>query len=483
MLRILIGAGFGAVSLARAEPLEDPRRGWLTDRIEDVRVEEGIPGMAAAVWQDGAIVYDEAFGTRNAERGRPVTEDTPFSLASVTKPLTAVGILLLAQRGAVDLDAPVNAYLGEAKVRNSFGDDDEITVRRVLNHTSGLPLYYDLFYADEGRDMPDVAEAIARYGRTTQPGYRSERYSNLGYAVLERIIENVSGKTYARFLSDELFAPLGLESALIATSALLPRGAAQRYMPGAVRVPGYDTPHRGASSAFMTASDLALFGGFLVEAWHGESDLLSEEMARGMVANVTGLDTPDYPGLGIFVGEQAGEVVLQHGGSMAGAKARLRIFPERRLAYGLLLNQQDARTEFLVEEELRATFAPELGNWSQGIEVPEGYEGLWEGSADLTDGRFWPVRLDLRDGRTPSATLGGETFDVMSISGMNGHWWIKLEGGNLDTPEARRIAHRYRIDVTLQDGQLLGGLNADRRPSPDRAGGAYQYPLRLRKAD
>src|SRR5712692_6713027 len=105
-------------------------------------VEQVIPSLAVAVARAGEIVWEEGFGWADRENRVPATEHTMYSLASISKPITATGLMLLVERGQIDLDRPINDYLGDAKPTAWVGDAAGATVRRVANHTSGLPLHY-----------------------------------------------------------------------------------------------------------------------------------------------------------------------------------------------------------------------------------------------------------------------------------------------------------------------------------------------------
>src|SRR5207245_1516081 len=122
------------------------------------------PSLAVAVAKDGRILWEEAFGWQDREKQVPATVNTMYSLASISKPITATGLMVLVERGKVDLDHPTNDYLGLGKLSGLAGDAPGATVRRVLSHTAGLPLHYQFFYANGGYGAPTMDETIARYG-------------------------------------------------------------------------------------------------------------------------------------------------------------------------------------------------------------------------------------------------------------------------------------------------------------------------------
>ena len=126
------------------------------ERFDDIRglikkelATASMPSIAVAVVRDGRIIWEEGFGWADREKHIQATEHTRYPLASISKPITATGLMVLVQAGKIELDRPINDYLGSAKVRARVGDATRATVRRLANHSSGLPLHYHFFYADE----------------------------------------------------------------------------------------------------------------------------------------------------------------------------------------------------------------------------------------------------------------------------------------------------------------------------------------------
>ncbi|RIK39179.1 MAG: hypothetical protein DCC58_15680, partial [Chloroflexi bacterium] len=178
--------------------------------IQERLLENSLPSLSVAVAHRGEAVWEEAFGLADRERLAPATPDTMYSLASISKPMTATGLMVLVERGLIDLDTPINAYLGDTPLVGRLAGASAATVRSVANHSSGLPMHFQFFYADEQRRRPAMSETIRRYGNlVTEPGERYQ-YSNLGYGVLDYLIERVSGKRFADFMREEVFLPLGM---------------------------------------------------------------------------------------------------------------------------------------------------------------------------------------------------------------------------------------------------------------------------------
>lgn len=147
----------------------------------------------------------------------------------ISKPVTATALMVLRERGLIDLDRPANDYLGDAPLSARVGEATTATVRRIASHTSGLPLHYHFFYADEPYVRPPMEETIRRYGNlVTAPGERHS-YSNLGYGILDHIISRVSGKSYADFRREEVFLPLGMTHSSVGIGPGLDAFEAKRY--------------------------------------------------------------------------------------------------------------------------------------------------------------------------------------------------------------------------------------------------------------
>lgn len=188
--------------------------------------------------------------------------NVPYSLASISKPMTATGLMVLADRGLIRLDAPMDDYLGAAKLRARTGSAREATVRRVASHSAGLPLHYQFFYADESYARPPMDETILRYANLVTPPGERYQYSNLGYGLLDYAISRVSGRDYAEFMRNEVFLPLGLTRTSVHLTPALEPYAATRYSAAGQRLPMYDFDHPGGSALWADAHDLVRFGMF-----------------------------------------------------------------------------------------------------------------------------------------------------------------------------------------------------------------------------
>ena len=167
------------------------------------------PGISVIVIKDRMVLYKKAYGLADVEARVPNTTNTNFRLASVTKQFTAMAILILMERGKLSLESHLADFLPDFP---AYGR--EITIRQLMNHTSGLPDYEALVPADQKEQLSDE-DVLPILKQTTkgdfQPGSKF-KYSNSGYVVLGLIAAKVSGKSFARCLEESIFEPLRMSS-------------------------------------------------------------------------------------------------------------------------------------------------------------------------------------------------------------------------------------------------------------------------------
>lgn len=444
----------------------------MSGAVENIRAAHGLPSVSAAVIRRGDLHWSYASGLADRERGATASRDTLYTLASVTKPITAVAILMLVERGLLDLNAPANAYLGDAQISSPMGLADRVTIRRLLDHTSGLPRFYSLVYADSGWRRRSIDAVIERFGKTMiEPG-RILLYSNLGYAVLERVIERVSNLSYAAFVHREIFAPLGIGRSFIATAPHLPDDVAARYMESGARVPRYDSEHRGAAGAVMTVPDLARFGQFLLDASRGNSTLLSAPLAKAMQVDHAGFQDPDdYYGLGLDIAHRGNLLTFGHSGSMPGASAELLVVPDRDLVIALAINQAHGPARRAMMDAILARF----GDIHPVPVIPASLSGRWRGTIDLLEEGALPVTLELGVGQA-YALLGSERIAVVRVvDGRGGYFNIDLADGRLPARDALRTTHRIQFKLRPEGNRLAGYTVSVGQMERDRDGLDYPY--------
>jgi len=180
--------------------------------LEKVAANHVLPGFSVIVVKDGSVNYVKGFGVENISTKKPFTKSTVVPIGSLTKSFTALAILQLAEKGKLQLDAPVINYLPWFRTSNK-PMSDKITIRMLINNTSGLyPGTNTLSFDLSEKAIESFVENLRGTFLTREPGTTYE-YSNTGFAVAGLIISRVSGKSYSEYLHENIFKPLGMSSA------------------------------------------------------------------------------------------------------------------------------------------------------------------------------------------------------------------------------------------------------------------------------
>lgn len=465
-------------------PADGPDFSALRASIRARLTQMGVPSVAVAVAKDGKIVWEEGFGWADREQRRPATEHTLYSLASISKPIAATGLMVLRRRGRVDLDHPINDYLGEAKLRAWVGDAAGATVRRVMNHTSGLPLHYQFFYADEPYPRPSMDETIRRYGNLVRPPGEKFVYSNLGYGILGHVISRLSRRSYADFLRTEVFVPLGMTHASVDIGPGLAPYAATRYGKDGLPIPFYDFDHPGASAIFCSAHDLVRFGMFhLKEHLPDQKAILSD-------ADIDLMQTTPTLGagyaLGWFVDEVRGYREVSHTGGMGGVTTTLNLVPSEGIAV-VVLSNANGPLPITVKNEILALLLPHHGpipakkdDAQAPAKAPsKPVTGRWRGKAHTYRGDRMLTLWFLESGDV-HARLDDQLKALVNDVRWDGDELTGEMVGDIGTPDADRRPYHLHLDLKRRGDTLTGSLAAISLPGK-RDGNALSYPVVLDK--
>jgi CubicO group peptidase (beta-lactamase class C family) len=304
--------------------------------IESQMSRHGIPGVALALIEDGKVTYTQGYGDAGA--GRPMTADTPMRIASISKSFTAVAVLRMVEQGRIELDEPVTTYLPWFEVAEP-GVSQSITIRHLLNHTSGL---YDLGYRRVLAPDTSLSDSVRdlRHARTASaPGERFQ-YFNPNYAVLALVVEEVSGTSYAQVVNDSVLKPLGMTHSTAdwdETGAELAQGHISLFGFAIPQTPPYRPAATGADNVISTATDLASFLIAVGVPDTRDVPLLKEGTFETMHARPE-VEGPGYA-MGWELSEFRGEPVGGHGGNGAAFSGSMAILTDQGSGYVLLLNE------------------------------------------------------------------------------------------------------------------------------------------------
>ena len=318
-----------------------PDSGRTVDELFADYDSEGMPGASVMVIKDGEPVLTRSYGLANVEQGVPVRPGTNFRLASVTKQFTATALLMLVEEGMVDLDDPIRQYFPSFPAFT-----DAITIRHLLQHTSGIedyePIYGDAFpeqILDRG-----VVEIISGTEATYFPAGTEYRYSNSAYAILAVLVENLSGMSFPDFLEARIFAPLGMNNTVA-------------YRKGETTVSnrsfGYTVNGRLVEDSDQSAWSAVLGDGGIYSSvedlarWDAalyDNDLLSPETW----AEVWTPGLENY-GFGWRIDEYKGRKRYHHSGSTSGFRNFMQQFPDDRFTVIVLTNRAEPDVAPLAE--------------------------------------------------------------------------------------------------------------------------------------
>ncbi|GCE06981.1 serine hydrolase domain-containing protein [Dictyobacter aurantiacus] len=459
---------------------EDTRFDAIRERIQRGLVEHGIPSLSVAVARGATVLWEEGFGWADRERRIPATPHTMYSLASISKPITTTGLMILKERGLLDLDRPINEYLGDSRLQVHVGSATEATVRRVANHTSGLPLHYQFFYEDEPYRSPSMDETIRRYGHLMNAPGEHYQYSNLGYGILGEVIARLSGKSYADFMREEVFLPLGMLRASVDLGPGMEEFQAQRYDEGGSLYPFYDCDHPAASSVYCSAHDLLRFGMFhLKQHLSDQKAILSDEAIDEMQVPTTASGDTDGYGIGWGIHNGIPDyVVVGHGGGMGGVRTQLSIIPAAQVAVVVLCNGDGEAASALVDQvavdifsELLPPYAenralsmqkrkPEKDDKAEPDFRPdERLLGQWSGHVHTYEGDV-PLTLWFKEDGDIHARLGKQLKTLLNRPRFKEQRLTGEMTGTINTVDTRRYLHGLHLDLKQREDRLSGSATA-----------------------
>jgi CubicO group peptidase (beta-lactamase class C family) len=284
-----------------------------------------VPGVSVAVIRDFAVAYVEVHGVKSRVTLEPVTEQTLFQAASLSKSVSAMGVMSLVEDGIVSLDRNVNDYLTSWKVpNNEYQATEKVTLRRLLSHTAGttVPGFRGYRYTEP---LPNLIQILnGEYPANSAPIVvdqvpgRALRYSGGGYEIMEQVVLDVTGAAFTEFIWERVLAPIGMVHSTYRQpipDSLLEATAAGYYSDGSA-VPGrhHIYPELAAAALWTTPTDVARFLIEVQRSLHGESNrVLSRATTELLVTEVK-----DDHSLGFYQRSIRGEPYLWHAGANDG---------------------------------------------------------------------------------------------------------------------------------------------------------------------
>ncbi|MFT3891059.1 MAG: serine hydrolase domain-containing protein [Anaerolineales bacterium] len=314
---------------AWARPMNDDLGEKVDAYITETMKRFPIPGMAVGIVKGDKVLYLKGYGTANAD-GDPVTPQTPFMLASVTKTFTALAVQQLAQAGKIDLNAPVQTYIPDFRL-NDEHNGATVTVRHLLDHTSGISTIEGTQPSlHSSRATFDSAlKQLARYRPDYEPGELYE-YSNWNYALLGEVISRTSGQTYVEYMQDNILNPLEMSRASFADYHTLPGVATGNLIVFGIPVPYNEKVAPATRSAgYLSASAEDMTHYLLTYYNHGQYN-------RHALLNSEGLGW--YDAYWNWHTGMPDDISIGFSGGHNSINTNIQLFPFHRVGVVILMN-------------------------------------------------------------------------------------------------------------------------------------------------
>ncbi|WP_274365000.1 serine hydrolase domain-containing protein [Paenibacillus thermotolerans] len=323
----------------------------LHEKLTEFAANEQIPGLAVGIVCGNDILFTGEFGVANLSTGDPVVRSTLFHQASVSKTFVATAIMQLVERGKVDLDSPVTEYL------SYFTLEDEryrnITIRQLMNHTSGMPDEEDYAWDrpefDE-QSLERYVKGICRHKLLSVPGDQFA-YSNIGYEILGDIIAKVGGMSFEDYMKKFILEPTGMRSSSFLKQEVEAHLAAPHVFGGTEGSGGgyvsnvfpYNRAHGPSSTLYTNAGDMCKY--LLMHQSRGIAENGYEILQSGSYDEmwkphaITGYEPQKSQiGLGWFLGEYKGTRIISHTGWDTGFLSNLYLLPDEKIAFSVMTN-------------------------------------------------------------------------------------------------------------------------------------------------
>jgi CubicO group peptidase (beta-lactamase class C family) len=394
----------------------------IADRMKHYKV----PGVSVAVINQGRVEWARGYGVTEAGGATPVTAETLFQAASISKPVSSVGALALVEQGKLSLDGDVNLRLESWKVPESpFTTQRKVTLRGLLSHSAGLTVHGFRGYA-AGEPVPTAVQVLdgqkpanSEPVRVDSEPDRRWRYSGGGFVVVQVLMVDVTGKPFPALMRELVLDRIGMTSSTYEQP--LPRERSGRAAAGHDRdgkvIGGkwFTYPEMAPAGLWTTAGDLARFAVELQRSRAGRSNrVLSRSMTNAMLTRQFG----DF-GLGLALGGEGGAAHFGHDGGNAGFRCRLFAYAETGNGAAIMTNGD--RGDALADEILRG-IAREYG-WPDLIPVERSEVTVaparlnsYVGEYDVGEGDAGKVTVALQDGQLRIQRSGDPPWQLHPLS-------------------------------------------------------------------
>lgn len=367
----------------------------IDERVAEMMNKHLLTGLGLGIVRDGEVIFAKGYGLANLASKQPVTPDTTFRIASISKTFTAIGVMQLVEQGLIKLDDPINVHLHSYKVEHPDPDAPQVTIRHMLTHTAGI---------GEMRNNVDMLKAVFLHkgGLKIKPGEalptlneyyngllvpdvhpdKKWAYANNAYATLGQLIEDVSGQRFADYMREHVFEPLGMFKTDFDYSERVKHTLAQGYENQKGRLAPADHylfPGQGAGTVYSSVNEMVLYLKALMNGGSNEhgSVIKPETLKQMMTPHY--LPDPDLAGMGLgfHLENEDGHWSAWHGGAVPGFNCSLWVSPDDKMGLIVWSNTATRAIYSFGENLLRSLIG--LQDFNQRLPKPgvTGAPHLW----------------------------------------------------------------------------------------------------------
>ncbi|MEM1001643.1 MAG: serine hydrolase domain-containing protein [Bacteroidota bacterium] len=451
----------------------------LNSSIDSIISNHNMASLMVGVLKEDEVIFQKSYGYADIENKILADKNTSYLLASLSKPITAAAILNLHQDGLLNLDDPITKYVSLKKVNGSFKDP---TIRQVMNHTSGLGTYFDIYYKDENIAPVNFEEAWAQFGILFHEPGKVNEYSNLGYGLLDYIISKVTAKSFLEYLNTNIFEKMQMKDAFVIDGVHnLNKNIAMNYDHELKVLPQLWTNTPGAGNIAISLNDLLNFAKSQLEI-HSINDHDNNKI--GEFINYREPNAlfhyynDSYYGLGWYIRvNDNGQKVIWHEGGMMGVSTSLKLYPKEDIAICILMNTHNVSVcreiADLVARNVIKNYQPdglnEVASYKP-ISESTSIKGLWTGTLKLEEKQI-PMNLEINDNLIKIRYISDEfesfltdyqplPMDLNLLFGMmNKQYFIGTAIGELPLANKRKdSSHLLSLKLYHQGNTLKGTI-------------------------
>ena len=455
--------------------IPDDRFAEIRSLIE-ARVADDIPSFGISVIHKGDILWEEAFGWADVKNQLAATPATMYSIASISKSITSTGVMLLAERGDLNLDDSIDEYLEEGLVKKLAQSNRWTTVRDLMTMTAGFPMGFMSTY--DTSPAPDRDQLLRHHGalQVFAPG-EVFHYSNFSLGVAELVIEEATGQTFNDAMDEILFEPLGMHSTVYSGSSKDTDNLAINYEPNGAPWPGQTSMPAGGAGSYSSISDLrryALAHLGHTQARDGSASLISPSTRKTLHTDTTALSDHMFAAgwWSLDLGDGARLVVSDgHGAGMA----LVQLYPHKGLAVicamntrkndpdGVALTNKVANQVF---EILSPGFTAKHEEFFAGLAESSAaktfptsdYVGRWNGYVRLLDDSHMSLELLVQPDGDVHVTLEDQYTVLLTETRFQNSvlegWFPGLIPVQVENDRVHDILGRFRFHENLVEGYL-----------------------------